>query len=109
MNIIGDSPKTKNEPRRNGNWFRTTERKDPNAMDVDAMTFEERQTLMRQGKCFRCKKPGHLARDCPGENQKKKDYDPVKSAYATIRALSKDQKDAFAKMMLEGGAEEEDF
>jgi hypothetical protein len=36
-------------------WWRTTEKKDPNAMDVDALTMEERGSLMRQGKCFRCK------------------------------------------------------
>ena len=35
--------------------------KDPNAMDVDTMTTEERTKLMKKGLCFRCKKPGHLS------------------------------------------------
>ena len=39
--------------------------KDPNAMDVDRLTIEERTLLMKEGKCFRCRKQGHLSRDCP--------------------------------------------
>ena len=46
--------------------------KDENAMDMDVitkafkrMTDEERTELMRKGLCFRCKKEGHLSRDCP--------------------------------------------
>ena len=41
-------------------------------MDVDVitkvykkMTDEERTELMRKGLCFKCKKKGHLSRDCP--------------------------------------------
>ena len=29
------------------------------------MMDEERTELMRKGLCFRCKKEGHLSRDCP--------------------------------------------
>jgi hypothetical protein len=60
--------KGKEEPRRRWNF----QRKDPNAMDVDiitttmnAMTVEEREKFMREGLCFRCRKPGHISRDCP--------------------------------------------
>ena len=41
-------------------------------MDVDVitkvykkMTDEERTELMKKGLCFKCKKQGHLSRDCP--------------------------------------------
>jgi hypothetical protein len=41
-------------------------------MDIDAitttmnaMTVEEREKFMREGLCFRCRKPGHISRDCP--------------------------------------------
>ena len=94
-------------------WYRPTEKKDPNAMHVNAMhvnalTFEERQMLMKQGKCFKCRKTGHRA-DCPDKTDRKgkkkeepQKVDPVRNAFATIRALTKDKREAFAKMMLEG-------
>jgi hypothetical protein len=49
--------------------FSFPEKKDPNAMDIDRMTIEERTHLMKEGKCFRCKLFGHLSRDCPNKNQ----------------------------------------
>jgi Zinc knuckle len=48
------------------------EEKDPNAMDVDSLSTEERTTLMKKGACFNCRKFGHLARDCPDKNERKK-------------------------------------
>jgi len=36
---------------------------DPNAMDVDAMTIEERSSLMKKGACFYLKEPGHISKD----------------------------------------------
>jgi Ty3 transposon capsid-like protein/Zinc knuckle len=45
------------------------EKKDPNAMDIDRMSIEERTRLMKEGKCFRCKLFGHLSRDCPNKGQ----------------------------------------
>ena len=45
--------------------------RDNNAMDVNVitkvyktMTDEERTELMKKGLCFRCRKAGHLSRDC---------------------------------------------
>ena len=68
---------------------------------------------MKQGKCFKCKKMGHRAADCPDKTDRKgkkkeepQKADLVKNAFATIRALTKNDREAFAKMMLEG---KEDF
>ena len=97
----------------NRSWYRPAEKKDPNVMDVNALTFEERQMLMKQGKCFKCRKTGHRAADCPDETDKKgkkkeesQKVNPLKNAFATIQALTKDEREAFTKMMLEG---KEDF
>ena len=34
-------------------------------MDIDALTIERRDEMMRKGQCFGCGEPGHLNRDCP--------------------------------------------
>jgi hypothetical protein len=44
-------------------------------MDVDAikvakLTKEERDRCMREGLCLRCRKKGHMARNCPTFQQK---------------------------------------
>jgi len=61
--ILGE---TKQSPRNNHRWTpRSQNQKDPNAMDIGALTPEERTRLMKIGGCFRCRKTGHLAKDCP--------------------------------------------
>ena len=45
--------------------FSFPRQRDPNAMDIDRLTTEERTLLMKEGKCFKCRKQGHLSRDCP--------------------------------------------
>ena len=107
MAIFGQN--RKNDTRTmNRSWYRPAEKKDPNMMDVDMLTFEERQMLMKQGKCFKFRRTGHGAADCPDETDKKgkKKEEPqkdlVKNIFATIRALTEDEREAFAKMMLEG-------
>ena len=32
---------------------------------INAMTAEEREKFLKEGLCFRCRKPGHISRDCP--------------------------------------------
>ena len=42
---------------------------DPNAMEIDAvrlkkLSLQEHAKCMREGRCFRCRKTGHDARNC---------------------------------------------
>ena len=60
----GKPIETKKETPRKTFSFPRRER-DPNAMDIDRLTTEERTLLMKEGKCFKCRKQGHLSRDCP--------------------------------------------
>jgi hypothetical protein len=98
-----------NKSNGNAHWWRMNKRKDPNAMDVDTLTMEERGTLLRQGKCFHCKKTRHMAKDCPpeqGESSKQKKVDPARFAYTTIKVLTKEQRESFMKMVMEDKDEE---
>jgi hypothetical protein len=97
----------------NGNacWWRMSERKDSNVMDVNTLTMKERGMLLRQGKCFCCKKTGCMAKDCPpeqGKSSKQKKVDLARFAYTTIKALTKEQRESFTKMVMED-KDEEDF
>src|SRR5882757_5915973 len=66
--------------------------KDPNAMDVDRLSIDERTALMKESRCFKCKQQGHMSRDCTQGNQPqqkqetKKKWDG-KGAATHIRAL----------------------
>ena len=57
-------------------------------MDVDRLTVEERNLLMKEGRCFRCKERGHTARDHDrdGNPPNKKKWSG-KEAATYIRAL----------------------
>ena len=67
----------KKEERSGQQW--TFQRKDPNAMDIDAMTTEQREEAMKKGLCFGCRKQGHLGRDCP--TRKKPTTSPTPPSY----------------------------
>jgi len=51
--------------------------KDPNAMDIDSLSIDERTKLMKEGKCFICRQTGHMAKDHKKndftQNQKRED------------------------------------
>ena len=64
--ILGQSTgktleKTKEEPKRKWN----IQRRDPDAMDVDALSMDKRNDMMKKGLCFNCNKAGHISKFCP--------------------------------------------
>ena len=68
------------------NYFdrkKTREEKDPNAMDIDAMSTEKRAALMKKGACFICEETGHLARDHKEHEKKNKDKGKGKASNYT--------------------------
>jgi hypothetical protein len=85
----------------NRNSRTTKERKDPDAMDVDAMSVEKRLTFMKKGLCFVCEKPGHLAKEHKDKNfgverkeetkfPKRKD---LRKLHTYLQALTREEKE----------------
>ena len=71
------------------------------AMDIDRLTTKERTLLMKEGKCFKCWKQGHLSRDCPPWGTEMPKPWTGKTAATHIRSiisgLTQDEKDNLGK------------
>ncbi|ESK86781.1 hypothetical protein Moror_15159 [Moniliophthora roreri MCA 2997] len=55
---------------------------------------EEQKKYMADGRCFRCAKQGHMARDCPtkqGEKREEKKKLSTRKAYVKIQAIVREQ------------------
>jgi Zinc knuckle len=90
--------------------------RDLNAMDVNHLTVDKRNKLLKEGRCFECRNTGHQANECPeDENDNKKKGKEVprkrmnrKELYAHVQALykemSEEDRDEFLK-----GAEDVGF
>ena len=78
--------KKTNIPRFSGSY-----RNNPNAMDMDRLTTEEREKHFNENWCFNCHKIGHWARDCrtpKQDNQTNEDkYKGYKKTANTARAM----------------------
>ena len=93
-------------------YFQKKERNpDSNAMDVDALSMDERTKLMKEGRCFNCKDTGHMAKDCPKKHGRRDEESrkkmPPKDLYTHVRAcfkeMSEEEKEQFYKMAEESG------
>jgi hypothetical protein len=100
-------------------------------MDVDftQMTPDEKERLMRSGSCFRCKKQGHISKDCPTrqkpsirevkietpeklrqEKKKEKEEPPsYDSLLKQINACSMEDRQKILEVFSQDGSEPEDF
>ena len=68
------------------------QQKDPNVMDINAMSTEKWNKLMKDGKCFKCEKPGHVAKNCPEKKTSKDKKKPWggKELHTHLQALLKE-------------------
>ena len=111
-------PRTTTPPRVTFN-YRKKEERDPNAMDVDAMSIEEWDSIMKKGACFKCKKPGHQARDCEekkliaqtnatSSSKLSKPCD-IRKLHAAFMGLTKEEKEELLAMSNEEKKDEEEL
>ena len=79
-------------------------------MDVDALSIEDHTKLMKEGKCFRCQKTGHMAVDCPDKDKMKEEMKKLMGVdlYMHIRGLFQELDDE-GKKEFYGKAEETGF
>ena len=96
-----------------GRKFYFSKRKDkwdPNTMDIDALTFEEWNELMKEGKCFNCKSTGYISKDCPRKKKmsEEKKIFRGKELHTYIRGIMKEMTDEEREKFMEE-AEESGF
>ena len=78
-------------------------------MDVDVLSVDKREEMMKKGLCFGCGKPGHLNKDCPDKRKTTTSQPPLsysppkkmapKELYTHIRSItvmmSEDEREQF--------------
>jgi Zinc knuckle len=106
----GNSGKEKAPQRK---YYFPWKEQDLNTIDVDRLTVEERNKLMKEGRCFKCRNTGHRANECPEDDDKKKGKEVPKKKmngrelHAHVRALFKEMteedRDEFLKDAKEAG------
>jgi hypothetical protein len=78
--------------------------RNPNNTNIDWPSIEDRSRLMKQGRCFKCRKHGHQLHDCPPDKESKK-WDG-KSTASHIKTLI-DELDEEEREKFRESAEEE--
>jgi Zinc knuckle len=85
---------------------------DPNAMDLDRLTVNERNKLMKEGRCFKCRNMEHQANECPEDDDNKKKGKEVpkkkmngRELHAHIWALFKEMTEEDRDELLKGAKE----
>jgi hypothetical protein len=80
-------------------------------MDINRLTVKERNKLMKEGTCFKCRNMGHRANECPEDDDKKKGKEVLKKKmngrelHAHVRALFKEMTEKDRDKFLKGAEE----
>jgi hypothetical protein len=81
-------------------------------MDVDRLMVKERDKLLKEGECFRCRKTGHRANECPKDDDDKKKAKEMpkkkinrRELHAHVRALFKEMMEEDRDEFLKGAKE----
>jgi hypothetical protein len=80
-------------------------------MDVDRLTVNERNKLMKEGRCFKFRNTGHQANECPEDDNKKKGKEVPKKKmngrelHAHVRTLFKEMTEEDRDEFLKGAKE----
>jgi hypothetical protein len=82
-------------------------------MDVDRLTVDERNKLMKEGRCFKCRNTRHRANECPEDDDKRKSKEVLKKKMngrelhahigALFKEMTKEDRDEFLKGAKEAG------
>ena len=78
-------------------------------MDIDRLSMEEQEKLMKEGRCFRCKETGHRVTECPKKEKKEEPKKRMngKELHTHVRSLFKDmteeEKEEFMKAAEDAG------
>jgi hypothetical protein len=73
---------------------------DPNAMDVDRLTLEERNEHMKRGLCFKCHQFGHRSNECGMTTPQRTNPTPGPSRPLPPRPIYKKADDAYAHIKM---------
>ena len=111
-------------PRRSTTYTRPSNAMDVDAVRVDALAAEEKDRLAKEGRCFKCKKQGHISRKCLEREENKnalcrgnqgmtaraaaveengKDQNKVEELARGIRELGEDEREGLLDLLLEKG------
>ena len=111
-------------PRRSTTYTRPSNAMDVDAVRVDVLAAEEKEKLAKEGRCFRCKKQGHISRKCPEREENKNaphrgnqgmtvcaavvedesgSQNKVEELAGGIRELGEDEREGLLDLLLEKG------
>jgi hypothetical protein len=81
-------------------------------MDINRLTVDERNKLMKEGRCFKCRNTGLWANECPKDNNNKKKGKEVpkkringRELHAYVQALFKEMTEEDRDEFLKGAKE----